>query len=624
MTQPAAGRAAPHPATIKALKTLGFSYTVAVKLCNAYGDEAVEIVKGDPYRIAIEIPGIGFKTADAVAAHTASSSLDDDIGACYGDRATAEYSSHRIAAGILYILTRYAAEGHTCVPRAKLMQRAVGLLDVSSDDIEDTLLELFIDGRASEAIVDGSPYIFLSRYFLAERRVCSGFMRLMSSEPKRLYSDPGDLITRAEAWLGIGLSEEQRTAVRDSIQSGVFVVTGGPGTGKTTIIRAVIDIFEHAGLSVAVAAPTGRAAKRIKEATGHKASTIHRLLEYYYDEEAHEMYLGKNAKNELELDAIIIDEASMVDVILMEALLDATATGTRLIIVGDADQLPPVGAGDVLRDILASGRIPCAVLTEIYRQAAESMIVVNAHRVDRGEYPDAGDEGTDFVMLERGVMGDALSDVIRLCSGDLPGGRTDIPSQGIQVISPMKKGLLGCAHLNRELQAALNPPSPSKSERKYGDRVFREGDRVMQIRNNYSLEWTDSIDGSEGRGVFNGDIGVIKDIDTFSGVVTVVYDETKYASYATEGLMEVEHAYAITVHKSQGSEFPAVVIPIYAAAPMLMTRNLIYTAITRGKRLVILVGSMDRLRQMIDNDRGLTRYSGLKSFMMEYMEINEP
>jgi exodeoxyribonuclease V alpha subunit len=443
----------------------------------------------------------------------------------------------------------------------------------------------------------------------------------MSSEPKRLYSDPADLIDKTESSLGIELSEEQRGAVTDSLQGGVFVVTGGPGTGKTTIIRAVIDIFEHSGLKTAVAAPTGRAAKRVTEATGHSASTIHRLLEYYYDETSRKMYFGRNADNKLDLDAIIIDEASMVDALLMEALLASTKSGARLIIVGDVDQLPPVGAGDVLRDILESGCVPHAVLNEIYRQAAESMIVVNAHRIDRGEYPRVDAESSDFIMMEKRTGADALQKVMSLCSGNLPFDAPHvIPVRDIQTLTPMKKGILGCVNLNKELQFVLNPPSPSKSERKYGERVFREGDRVMQTRNNYSLEWVDSEDCSEGTGVFNGDMGIVKDIDVSSGAVTVVYDDTKYVTYSGDGLMEIEHAYAITVHKSQGSEFPVVVIPVYAAAPMLMTRNLIYTAVTRGRKLVVLVGAMDRLRQMIDNDRSGARYSGLKSFLTEYSE----
>ncbi|MDR3225791.1 MAG: AAA family ATPase [Clostridiales Family XIII bacterium] len=661
---------APSKFLLKELKAMGFSYSASVRLLETYGEDAVSIVRDEPYRMAIEVPGINFKTADAVAAGLEKSRaarrdgvdtnqngfLADHLGdAAAGqgnnadirsDERTSSRSAQRTAAGILYILTRYAAEGHTCIPRNKLRDRAVELLDVTGDEIEDALFTLTIEGRVTEAALDGVPFVFLSAYLLAERHVCSDLMRLMTSEPSRLYADADDLIRTTEASLGIELSAEQRDAVKQSLGCGVFVITGGPGTGKTTIIRAVIDIFEHARLKTAVAAPTGRAAKRVTEATGHKASTIHRLLEYYYDEAAREMYFGRNADNRLDHDAVIIDEASMVDALLMEALLAAMKTGARLIIVGDVDQLPPVGAGDILRDILGSGRIGSAVLTEIYRRAAESMITVNAHRINRGEYPATPSGETDFFMIECGTGIAALQSILELCEGRLPaalphsipgtgiaalasipercGGRLpaalprSIPEAGIQVLTPMKKGMLGNANLNKELQAALNPPGPGRAERKYGERIFRLGDRVMQTRNNYSLEWTDSSDGAEGRGIFNGDMGVIVDIDAASGAVTVAYDDTKHVSYGSEGLLEIEHAYAITVHKSQGSEFPAVIIPVYAAAPMLMTRNLIYTAVTRGKKLVVLIGSMDRMRQMIDNDRSLARYSGLKSFLMEY------
>jgi exodeoxyribonuclease V alpha subunit len=644
---------------IRSLKSLGFTYTAAVRIHEAYGDDAAEAVKRDPYRIAIEIPGIGFKVADAVAAAVASGgeyaregfmtgAADEPFDAASGERSLVNFEQ-RTAAGIRYILSRYAMEGHTCVPRARLIERSTALMDVTSDDVEDSLFSIIMDGRASEALVDGSPRVFLSKYLLAERGVCGDLMRLMSPGPGRLYEDSGDLIARSEASLGIRLSDEQRAAVGASLGSGVFVLTGGPGTGKTTIIRAVIDIFEHAGLRTAVAAPTGRAAKRVTEATGRGASTIHRLLEYYYDERAREMYFGRNANNRLDYDAVIVDEASMIDAVLMHALLAAMESGSRLIIVGDVDQLPPVGAGDVLRDILASGRAPHAILTEIYRQSAESMIVVNAHRIDRGEYPvldagggdgaDLGDgvtpgggagdgtgrgngaDGSDFIMEERRTTGDALNAILDMYArrlGELMPGVS--PSRDVQTLTPMKKGPLGCVNLNRELQSLLNPPDKSKPERKYGERVFRVGDRVMQTRNNYSLEWTDSTDGSEGRGVFNGDMGIVKDIDPGSGAVTVAYDDTRYVTCGSEELMDVEHAYAITVHKSQGSEFPVVIIPVYAAAPMLMTRNLIYTAVTRGRRSVILIGAPERLRQMIDNGSGPSRYSGLKSFLVEFAD----
>jgi exodeoxyribonuclease V alpha subunit len=627
---------------ISGLKKIGFSYTASVKIYDAYGDEAEAIVCADPYRIAVEIPGIGFKTADAVAEallkNQASSMQSNMFDTCEARGFTAEDTtsgrlpasgSHRTEAGILYILSRYAAEGHTCVPKTKLIERAAGLLDIAGENVEDCLLSLFVVERVSEAAVDGVPHIFLDRYLLAERHVCSDLMRLMQADRKPLYADPTDLISEEEALLGIELSDGQRRAIGESLERGVFVLTGGPGTGKTTIIKAIIGIFRRAGLKTAVAAPTGRAAKRVSEATGHEASTIHRLLEYYYDEYAREMHFGRNGDKRLEQDAVIIDEASMVDSLLMEALLTAMKTGARLVIVGDADQLPPVGAGNVLRDIIGSERVQCAELTEIYRQAAESMIVVNAHRIDRGEYPDMaeyGDRESDFIMIRISDSAAAVRAITDLCSKELPAARTGpYPPHGIQVLTPMKRGTLGNAKLNEALQHALNPSSVGKEEIKRGERIFRTGDRVMQTRNNYSLEWVDSANLNKGRGIFNGDMGIILGINGAAGEVTVAYDETKCVIYGKDGLDDIEHAYAITVHKSQGSEFPVVVMPIYAAAPPLMTRNLIYTAITRARNLVVLVGSEPRLLQMVDNGGALKRYSGLRSFLAEYsdMEISD-
>lgn len=664
--------ASPPPALIKKLKAMGFSYSASVRLFEAYGEDAEGIVRREPYRVAIDVPGIGFKTADAVAQALERGELPDDgfevrgqeyhasgnghsedscsvreaerdisENSCSTREAVREterdiFSSQRTAAGILFILTRYAAGGHTCIPKSKLKTRAAELLDVSGDEIDDALVSLALEGRVMEAPVDGADYVFQSAYLMAERHICADLMRLTEAELRHLYADADDLIRSTEASLGIVLSDGQRDAVKQSIASGVFVITGGPGTGKTTIIKAVIDIFEHAGFKTAVAAPTGRAAKRVAEATGHRASTIHRLLEYYYDESARKMFFGRNADNRLDCDAVIIDEASMVDALLMEALLAAMKTGTRLVVVGDVDQLPPVGAGDVLRDIINSERVGFAALSEIYRRAAESMITVGAHRINRGEFPlspaDAeGDAAAGLLMIEHGAGADALNEILKLCAADAreeppqlssPSGlRRGAAQAAAQVLTPMKKGLLGSVNLNRELQALLNPPREGLAERPYGDRVFRVGDRVMQTRNNYSLEWTDSADGSEGRGVFNGDMGVIADIDRASGTVTVAFDDTKHARIGSEGLLDIEHSYAITVHKSQGSEFPDVVIPVYNAAPMLMTRNLIYTAVTRGKNLVALVGSPDSLRRMIANDKSLARYSALRSFLSEYPDM---
>jgi exodeoxyribonuclease V alpha subunit len=381
-----------------------------------------------------------------------------------------------------------------------------------------------------------------------------------------------------------------------------------------------MDVFEHCGFETAIAAPTGRAAKRITEATGYTASTIHRLLEYSFTEDGEEMRFGKTKADPLEKDAVIVDEASMIDVLLMKALLEALKPGTRLIVVGDADQLPPVGPGNALGDIIASGVAPCAHLTEIFRQAEESMIIVNAHRINAGEYPHVNEKESDFFLIRRNSEQEILASVLSLCTERLPGQPGVLSAMDVQVLTPVKKGLLGSLNLNKELQKHMNPPAPGLAEKAFGERVFREGDKVMQIRNNYRLEWIDRRDMSRDEGVFNGDKGIIDSIDGDMGTLTVVYDETRYVRYEFSELEQLDHAYAITVHKSQGSEFAAVVIPLFPFAPLLATRNLIYTAVTRGREMVVLTGREYILNAMVDNDHNRERYTGLRALLMEYQE----
>ncbi len=390
------------------------------------------------------------------------------------------------------------------------------------------------------------------------------------------------------------------------------MITGGPGTGKTTIINAILKILKSAGIATALAAPTGRAAKRITQTTLCEASTIHRLLEYSYADGEDTMRFGKNEENPLDYGCIIIDEMSMVDILLMEALLCAVRPGTRLILVGDADQLPPVGAGNVLRDILSSETIHAVRLTEIFRQAQESLIVVNAHRINRGEYPSCNEKGRDFFMLERGSEAEIAQTVRDLCVSRLPAFYQEIdPFQDIQVLTPARKGRLGCVELSRLLQAALNPPRPGRAERSFGGTVYREGDKVMQNKNDYQLEWKDLRNFSTGRGVFNGDIGIIQSVDVERGVLSVLVYGERLASYDASNLDELESAYALTVHKSQGSEFPVVVMPLWRFPPMLSTRNLLYTAVTRATRGVVLVGLSQVMRQMVDNNAAAERCCGL-------------
>ncbi|MDR2770804.1 MAG: AAA family ATPase, partial [Clostridiales Family XIII bacterium] len=395
-------------------------------------------------------------------------------------------------------------------------------------------------------------------------------------------------------------------------KSGVFVITGGPGTGKTTIINAIINILQSSGLKTGIAAPTGRAAKRITETSGHEASTIHRMLEYYYSESEDAMRFGRTAENPLDYDAVIVDESSMIDILLMKSLLSAIPAGARLIVVGDADQLPPVGAGNVLRDMLESEVIRSVRLTEIFRQAAESLIVVNAHRINRSEYPACNEKGKDFFLLQRNSEARILDTIKDLCATRLPEYYADCDIlRDIQVLTPRRKGPLGCINLNKELQAVLNPSAPHKAEKPFGDRVFREGDKVMQIKNNYGLAWRRLSDASSGEGLFNGDVGFVKGIDAEDGCVTVVFDEDRFVTYEFAQLAELELAYAITVHKSQGSEFPLILMPIARFPPALATRNLLYTAVTRGKRAVILVGMEKYLWGMVNNTEINDRYSGL-------------
>lgn len=580
-----------------AFQEYGISAAQAMRLYKAYGKNALSIIEENPYRLIEEVPGFGFKRAD-------------EIGKRMG---LSKDSSFRIESGIKYALSYGVSEGNTYLPRERLISMVCELLDVSGDLVDESLIALAFNGSIKMDCIDGEDICYLYSYYVAETRVASHILRLSSASLKTLPTNLDNMIRQAEIEQGIALSEKQKRAVVSAVSGGVSVITGGPGTGKTTIINAIINIFERGGLKTAIAAPTGRAAKRITETSGRFAQTIHRLLEYYYSEDEDDMRFGRDEDSPLDYDVVLIDEASMIDIMLMKGLTDALKTGTRLILIGDSDQLPSVGAGNVLLDIIDSEYVGVTRLTEIFRQAEESLIVVNAHRINSGEYPYVNEKDKDFFFMERSGEKTISSLIVELVEKRLPAFYKDMdPLKDIQVLTPTRKGELGTAALNSLLQKVLNPPAANKPEKKHGDRVFRLGDKVMQIKNNYQLGWRRRRDFTEGEGIFNGDMGYISNIDNEYGKVTVIFDEDRYVEYEAAWLEELELAYALTVHKSQGSEFPIVVMPISQIPPMLGTRNLLYTAVTRGKKVVVLCGSFRRLQAMVDNNSTKERFSGLR------------
>ncbi|HHU17365.1 MAG TPA: ATP-dependent RecD-like DNA helicase [Clostridiales bacterium] len=583
----------------------GIAPVYAMKLYKVYGADTIQAVTENPYQLIDDVFGIGFKKADKIAERMG---IDRN-------------SDYRIRSGIKYALWIYVNEGHTYVPQKQFCENAARLMDIGSEQVYEVLIQLAFEGEIHIENLEGRPVVFAMPYFIAEQNVCKGLISLNNSQLKHIQSNVDQLINATEAETGIVLSENQKYAVKSSLQNGVSVITGGPGTGKTTIINTIIKIFENNGFTTAIAAPTGRAAKRITETTGYEATTIHRLLEYYYSEDEDTMRFGKNSEDPLQYDVVIIDEASMVDILLMNGLINAIKPGTRLIVVGDADQLPSVGAGNVLRDMIDSEMINSVKLTEIYRQAKESLIVVNAHRINKGEYPECNEKDKDFFLLRKKSEKEMLETIKTLCVKRLPNYYQGYDAiRDIQVLTPIRRGLLGSINLNKELQNVLNPPSRDREEKTFGDKIFREKDKVMQNRNNYQLEWRRLDDFSEGQGVFNGDVGYIEKIDKEFNEITIVYDENRYVTYDFSQLDELEHAYSITVHKSQGSEFPIIIMPVSWFPPILATRNLLYTAVSRGKKAVILVGSENRMHAMIDNNRITERYSGLAVRLKAFMD----
>ena len=603
----------------------GISINLAVKIFNEYGQEMYKIIRSNPYKIAEDINGVGFKTADEIAERMGISS-DSDF---------------RIRSALLYTLLNASQLGHMYLPKQMLVAKTYSLLVADNvpyneeleDEIGSQIIELQMTGKAivKELAGDVTAVYAAANYYieLNSARILSDIDLDFTSEDRPLDK----MLAQIEEAEKITLEEKQKLAIKNAVNNGVAVITGGPGTGKTTTINAMIKMFEKLNLELLLAAPTGRAAKRITEATGYTAQTIHRLLELSgggIDEEGNRSAYTfvRNSNNPLEADVIIIDEMSMVDSSLFYSLLQAIMPGTRLVLVGDSNQLPSVGPGNVLKDIIRSGVFSVTVLDKIFRQGENSDIITNAHLINAGKQLEINNKSRDFFYIPRQGSQDIIAELKHLILDSLP-GFFQVDPMNIQVLTPMRKYELGVENLNKRLQEILNPSSRSIPEKEKNDVVFRKGDKVMQIKNNYKLEWKimdakDRFVKEEGVGVFNGDVGFIKEIDEFDQKIVVEYDDGRLVDYLYSQLDELEHAYAITIHKSQGSEYPVVIIPIHSGPPMLMSRNLLYTAVTRAKKFVIIVGLKSSVNRMVANDREVSRYSGfayrletLYDFMLE-------
>jgi helicase, putative, RecD/TraA family len=581
------------------LQQYNITGNLAVKIYSEYGQRMYDILKVNPYRLAEDINGVGFKTADEIARRIGIGSDSD----------------YRVKAGILYILLQASSEGHVYLPESELVLKTKGLLFSDEEAIRRQLTTLSIEKKIMVRESDQGNLIYSSSFYYMELNVA----RMLHDLNIRYDIKQENLRKRVEAiekQFEIELEEQQRTAVMEAVGNGLLIVTGGPGTGKTTTINTIIKLFESEGQDILLAAPTGRAAKRMTETTGVEAKTIHRLLELskLSDGQENKFSFERNEMNPLETDVLIIDEMSMVDISLMHALLKAVPVGTRLILVGDVNQLPSVGAGNVLRDIIDSHSFNIVKLTKIFRQAADSDIIVNAHKINDGEHISLDNKSKDFFFLKREDANVIAAVTINLIKNKLPGYVNATPFD-IQVLTPMRKGELGVERLNQILQQALNPPTREKREKEFHDIIFREGDKVMQVKNNYQIAWEIrskfGIVSQTGTGVFNGDAGKIKEINLFSEHIIVEFDDNRLVEYSFSQLEELELAYAVTIHKSQGSEYPAVILPILDGPKLLFNRNLLYTAVTRAKSCVTIVGSDTMLQAMINNKNEQNRYSGL-------------
>ena len=601
------------------LQQYGISMNLAVKIYQHYGPKMYSVIQENPYQLADDIQGVGFKIADEIAAK---------VG-IFTD------SDYRIRSGLFYALLQATGNGHTYLPEEELFANASALLNVETEHMEKHLVDLQMEKKLVVKEKDGKRIIYPAQFYYMELNTARMLhdLNLHSKIDEEDVKKRLQKITEAEK---IELDELQEQAVLEAVSNGLLIITGGPGTGKTTTINTIIHYFEQEDMDILLAAPTGRAAKRMTEATGYEAKTIHRLLELTGaptadpknngnsgENRLEGMHFERNEENPLDADVIIIDEMSMVDLPLMNALLTAIVPGTRLILVGDCNQLPSVGPGSILKDLIASECFPVVMLTRIFRQAQESDIVVNAHKINRGEEVSLDNKSMDFFFLKRYEADKIINVTLQLIKQKLP-KFVGASEYDIQVLTPMRKGLLGVERLNTILQMYLNPPSDRKKEKEHGAIVFREGDKVMQIKNNYQLEWEIRskyglcID--KGTGVFNGDTGIIEEINDFAETITVNFDEGRMVEYSYKLLDELELAYAVTIHKSQGSEYPAVVIPLLSGPRMLMNRNLLYTAVTRAKKCVTIVGDDTTFEQMIENNSQQRRYSGLKDRLLENKE----
>ena len=591
------------------LNQYGVSNALAMKIYKEYGIKVMKIVRENPYRLADDIAGVGFKTADEIALRMGFS----------------PESSMRMKAGISFALSMAASNGHTYLLYEDLYEESKRLLGISEAEFENDIYELTIERKIVLKEVKGERRVYNNNLYYMELTVARKLLDL-NAKSENNYKVMEAKVKEVEAKTGIKLGDLQRKAVYEAVESGLVIITGGPGTGKTTTINAIIKLFEMQNMEILLAAPTGRAAKRMTETTGMEAQTIHRLLELNGNpEEGGSMRFERNELNPLEADVIIIDEMSMVDIYLMYSLLKAVTVGTRLILVGDVNQLPSVGPGKVLKDIIGSEKFNVVRLSEIFRQAAESDIITNAHKINAGQSIRLDNKSKDFFMLSMSSSLQIQRALVSLIAEKLP-PYVDATKYDIQVLTPSRKGELGVENLNKILQQYINPPAPGKREKQWGEMIFRENDKVMQIKNDYQMEWKivtkKGLTIKEGSGVFNGDCGIIREINEFAGTVTVEFDEGKLVEYTGATLEELELAYAITIHKSQGSEYPAVIIPLLNAPKPLLNRNLLYTAVTRARKCVTIVGSENSVNEMIQNESEMKRNSGLVDSIIEMEEAD--